>query len=231
MQNPTLYGYTLLTLLCFIIGLKLSKRLKSSILNPFILAFLLLVAIILTLDIPFAHYYQGNAPLNSLLGVSVVALAVPFYERLPQIRRQWKPISLIVLLATLFSMLSGLLLAILVERDPQILAAVLPKSVTTAIAVSIADEIGGSPALSAIGVIIAGLTGSAFGSAILRISRVKNPMAVGLSIGAASHALGTARLAATNLQAAGYASVALVLCGTLSALLAPLVFKLTLWLL
>lgn len=230
MSELLLCGYSLLTVLTFVIGIYLSKRIKSRILNPFLWAFLLLVALLWFADIPFGEYYQGNALLNQLLGVSVVALAVPFYEQLPQIRKQWKRISLIVVIATLFSMLSGILLGLLFGANKEIVAALLPKSVTTAMAVVIADGLGGSPALASIGVIVAGLTGSAFGYAILQWIRVKNYAAIGLSIGAASHALGTARIMEHSIKAGSYSSVALVLCGILSSIIAPFVFKLVVWL-
>lgn len=230
MSELLLYSYSLLTILTFVIGIYLNKRIKSRILNPFLWAFLLLVALLWLADIPFSEYYQGNVPLNQLLGMSVVALSVPFYEQLPQIRKQWKRISLIVMTATLFSMLSGILLGLILGANQEIVAALLPKSVTTAMAVVIADGLGGSPALASIGVIVAGLTGSAFGYAILQWIRVKNHAAIGLSIGAASHALGTARIMEHSIKAGSYSSVALVLCGILSSIIAPFVFKLVVWL-
>lgn len=230
MTSPLFYLYSLLTIAVFTIGILLNKRLKSSILNPFILAFLLLVGVLLLGDIPFHEYYQGNAPLNQLLGVSVVALAVPFYEQLPQIRKQWKTILLIVMIATLFAMLSGIALGLLFGATKEIIAALLPKSVTTAIAVVITEELGGEPALASIGVIIAGLTGSVFGYVLLKRIDVQRTEAIGLSIGSASHALGTARIMEHSIKAGSYSSVALVLCGILSSIIAPLVFKLVVWL-
>lgn len=228
MTNLHIYAYSLLTIAIFIVAIKLSKRLKSAILNPFILSLLLLVGILYWGDIPFADYYQGNFPLNQLLGVSVVALAVPFYEQLPQLIKHWKKITLIVLASTTLTMLSGAGLALAFGANPEILASVLPKSVTTAIAISISAEIGGNPAISAVAVLIAGLTGSAFGLAILQGLNVTNTRVIGLSIGAVSHALGTARAMDYSIKAGSYASVALVLCGLLSSLLSPVVYQIIL---
>lgn len=225
MNNLAIYAYSLITVLVFIVGLKISKRVKSAIFNPFIVSLLLLVAVLLVTKIPFESYYQGNLPLNSLLGVSVVALAVPFYEQLPQIRKHWKKISVIVVIATLLTMLSGIFLALLFGASKEIIASLLPKSVTTAIAISIADEIGGSSAISAVAVAIAGITGSAFGLTVLQWFKVDNSRAIGLSIGAVSHALGTARIMSYSVKAGSYSSVSLVLCGILSSLLAPFVFQ------
>lgn len=225
MTNLWIYAYELITLAVFIVALKVNKRLRSSILNPFILSLLLIVGILWIAEIPFKDYYEGNFLFNQLLGVSVVALAVPFYEQLPQIRKHWKKISVIVLVSTFLTMISGVMLAIFFGANQEIIAAILPKSVTTAIAISIVNEIGGNSALGAVAVAIAGITGSAFGIAILQLMKLRNTRAIGLSIGAVSHALGTARAMEYSVKAGSYASVSLVLCGLLSSLIAPIVFK------
>ncbi|MGX2949516.1 LrgB family protein [Ursidibacter arcticus] len=225
MNDLSIYAYSLLTILLFIIGLKASKKLKSSILNPFILSLLLIVGVLVIFNIPFKQYYQGNLPINQLLGVSVVALAVPFYEQLPQLIKHWRKIAILALASTLFTMVTGVLFALVLGASQDILLALLPKSVTTAIAVSITKEMGGNPALSAVAVSIAGITGSAFGIAILKWVKVTNTRAIGLSMGAVSHALGTARSMEYSIKAGSYASVALVLCGILSSIFAPIVFQ------
>lgn len=230
MADFTLYAYSLLTVGLFAFAIYVAQKLNSAIFNSFILALLMLVAFLLLTKISFTDYYRGNAPLNQFLSLSVVALAVPLYERLPHIRRQWKAISLLIITATLLSMISGLLFGVFFGASLPILASLLPKSVTTAMAVVIAEEIGGSPALSSVGVIVAGVTGSAFGYSLLRSANVSQESAIGLSVGAASHALGTARLASIAPKAASYASVALVMCGILSSLIAPLIFRLAVWL-
>lgn len=225
MSNIAIYLYSLLTILVFAIAIKVNKRIKSSILNPFVLSLILLIILFISFDIPFKPYYQGNFPLNQLLGVSVVALAVPFYEQLPQLIKHWKKITVIVVIATSLTMLLGAGFALLLGADEQILASFLPKSVTTAIAISISAEIGGTPAITAISVLIAGTIGSAFGLVVLKLFKIHNSRAIGLSIGAASHALGTARIMSYSVKAGSYASVSLVLCGILSSLLAPIVFQ------
>ncbi|MDH2997784.1 CidB/LrgB family autolysis modulator [Pasteurellaceae bacterium LFhippo2] len=223
-----IYLYSALSVVVFTLSWKLNKKLKSSILNTFILSLIFMLSILATFRIPFRTYYQGNFPINNLLGVSVVALAVPFYEQLPQIKKHWKKIVIIVISSTVLTMTSGVLLAVLFGASQEIIASLLPKSVTTAIAISIASEIGGNSAISAVAVSIAGITGSAFGIVILQKMKVTNTRAIGLSIGAVSHALGTARAMDYSIKAGSYSSVSLVLCGLLSSLIAPLVFKLTL---
>lgn len=221
-----IYLYSCLTVLAFLIGQRISQKLKSSMLNPFVIALTLVITVIVIGKVPYTDYYQGNFPINNLLGVSVVALALPFYEQLPQIRKKWRQITLVVVFGTCFTMLTGVFFAVLLGASPDILAAIVPKSVSTPIAIAIATQIGGSSAITAVGVLVAGLLGSVFGFAVLHRIGVRNVRAIGLSMGAVSHALGTGRCMEYSIKTGSYSSIALVLCGVLSSVLAPFVFKL-----
>lgn len=221
-----IYLYSLLTVAAFLIGRRVSKKLRSSVLNPFVIALLITIAVIVIGKVPYQDYYQGNFPLNNLLGVSVVALALPFYEQLPQIRKKWREISLIVVFGTFCSMLTGALFALLLGASPEILAAIMPKSVSTPIAIAISAQINANSAITAVGVMVAGLLGSVFGFAVLHKIGVRNVRAIGLTMGTISHALGTGRCMEYSVKTGSYASIALVLCGVLSSLLAPMAFRL-----
>lgn len=220
-----IYWYSLLTIAAFGLALQINKRLKSVLLNSFILTVLILIAVVLAAKIPYDDYMAGNAPLNNLLGLSVVALALPLYEQLRQIAAHWKSILLITVSASIFSMLTGALLALLLGATPEIVATLLPKSVTTPIAMAIAGNIGGVPAVAAVGVIVAGLQGSIFGYILLKKIGIKNTEAIGLAVGSVSHALGTVSCMEANAKAGSYSSIALVLCGIISSILAPIIFK------
>lgn len=219
------YLYTVLTVIMFIAGLKISQKLKSSFLNPFLIALALLIGVLLIFNIPYQDYYQGNSPLNNLLGVSVVALAYPFYEQLPHIRKKWRQIVVILLFSTIITMITGLGFSLLFGASQEILAAILPKSVSMPMAIIITNEINGNVAIAAVGVMIAGLVGSILGFTLLRLAKVRNVMAIGLSMGTASHALGTARCLEHSMKAGSYSSIALVACGVLSSIFAPLIFN------
>ncbi len=222
-----LYLFSILTIAAFLLGQKISKKLRSNILNPFLIALLLVIAVLTVGNISYTDYYQGNFPLNNLLGVSVVALALPFYEQLPQIRKKWRPITIVILFGTLVAMLTGIFFALMFGASKEILATIVPKSVSTPIAIAIAGQIGGSSAITAVGVLIAGLLGSVFGFSILHWLGVRNVRAIGLTMGAVSHALGTGRCMEYSVKTGSYGSIALVACGVLSSVLAPIVFKFT----
>ena len=196
------YLFSLLTISAFLLGQRISKKLRSNLLNPFLIALILIILVIEIGKVPYQSYYQGNFPLNNLLGVSVV------------------------LFGTLISMLTGVALAIAFGASKGIVAAILPKSVSTPIAIAIVEELGGKSAISAVGVLLAGLLGSVLGFSILHWLGVRNVRAIGLTMGSVSHALGTGRCMEYSVKTGSYSSIALVGCGVLSSILAPIVFKL-----
>ena len=219
-----IYLFSLLTIFAFLAGQQISRKLRSSVLNPFLIALVIVVALLYFLDIPYHSYYQGNFPLNNLLGVSVVALALPFYEQLPQIRKKWKPIVAVLLFSTFVAMFTGVFFAVILGAHQDILATIIPKSVSTPIAIAIAGQIGGSSAI-----MIAGLLGSVFGFSILHWLGVRNVRAIGLTMGSVSHALGTGRCMEYSVKTGSYSSIALVACGVLSSIFAPIMYKLAIW--
>lgn len=105
--------FTLLTVAVFALAVRINRYWKSLLFNSFVLSVLILISIILLTGIPYDDYMTGNAPLNNLLSVGVVALAVPLYEQLPQIRMQWRGILLVTCAASLLSMFSGAVFAVL----------------------------------------------------------------------------------------------------------------------
>lgn len=224
-MNYAIYLYTFLTIFGFWLALQINQRWKSLIFNSFILTVLILVLILVVGKIPYDDYMAGNAPLNNLLSLSIVALALPLYEQLKQIAKQWRIILSVVVLASFFSMLSGAVLALILGATPAMIATILPKSITTPIAMEVSAHLGGIPSVTAVGVVLAGLQGSIFGYLILKKIGLRHQEAIGLSVGSVSHVLGTVSCMEINPKAGSYSSISLVLCGIISSILAPLVFN------
>ena len=125
-------------------------------------------------------------------------------------------------------MVTGTSVALLMGATPEIAASVLPKSVTTPIAMAVGGSIGGIPAVSAVCVIFVGILGAVFGHTLLNAMRIKTKAARGLAMGTASHALGTARCAELDYQEGAFSSLALVICGIITSLIAPFLFPIIL---
>ncbi len=212
------------TLVVFYVSRLVSKRLQHPIINPLLICLLVIIPLLMWLHVPYETYFEQNKWLNSLLEPAVVALAFPLYEQLTQIRQKWKIIFTTCLTGSVLSMITGSSIALMLGADPQLTASILPKSVTTPIAMAVSEQIGGVPAIAAIMVIIAGLFGAVLGYPLFRALGIEASIAKGLTIGTVSHALGTAKAAEEDLQEGAFSSLALVICGVMTSILAPVLF-------
>jgi len=215
-----------LSLLVFFGARKLGGRFKSPLLNPLLVSMVVIIPLLVFTGTPYEHYFKGSEVLNDLLQPAVVALAFPLYEQLHQIRARWKSIITICFIGSMVAMISGTAIALYMGATPEIAASVLPKSVTTPIAMAVGGSIGGIPAISAVCVIFVGILGAVFGHALLNIMRITTKASRGLAMGTAAHALGTARCAELDFQEGAFSSLALVLCGIITSLIAPFLFPL-----
>ncbi|ANI28639.1 hypothetical protein PL78_02150 [Yersinia entomophaga] len=217
-----------LTLLVFFGARKLAIWLKMPLLNPLLVSMVIIIPLLLLTHMPYANYFKGSKILNDLLQPAVVALAFPLYEQLHQIRARWKSIITICFIGSITAMVSGTAIALWMGATPEIAASVLPKSVTTPIAMAVADSINGIPAISAVCVIFVGILGAVFGHTLFNRLRIVTKASRGLAMGTASHALGTARCAEVDFQEGAFSSLALVICGIITSLLAPFLFPILL---
>ncbi|PSU50200.1 CidB/LrgB family autolysis modulator [Photobacterium indicum] len=216
------------TLIVFYLARLISKRLQHPIVNPLLICLVIIIPLLMWLNVPYTEYMAQNKWLNYLLEPAVVALAFPLYEQLSQIRQKWKVILSACLVGSLLSMIVGASIALSMGASPELTASILPKSVTTPIAMAVADQIGGVPAIAAIMVIIAGLFGAVFGYPLFKLFGIHAPIAKGLTMGTVSHALGTAKAAEENHQEGAFSSLALVICGIFTSILAPVVYPIIL---
>ncbi|OCG60709.1 CidB/LrgB family autolysis modulator [Gilliamella sp. Nev5-1] len=213
-----------LTLGVFLIVRRAAFKLKNPLFNPLVISVIVLIPILLITNTSYVEYVSNIQIINDLLPYSVVALAYPLYELIPQIKARWKSIMLITFTASIASMITGVCITFWLGGNGEIAASVLPKSVTTAIAVTIASNQGGIPSIAALCVILVGTLGGIFGHQILNLFKIKSASARGLSIGAVSHAVGTARCIEVDYNEGAYSSLSLVLCGIMTSLTAPFLF-------
>ncbi len=189
--------------------------------NPVLLSVAAISALLLACHIEYQVYFSGARFLHFLLGPATVALAVPLYRQMEIIRKSFAAIMVSLLDGSLTGMGSALALGWLCRADPRIILSMAPKSVTTPIAMGIAGEIGGLPSLTAVIVIVTGISGAAFGGWALDRARVKDPVARGLAYGTASHGIGTARAMHASPVSGAFAGLAMGLNGLATALILP----------
>lgn len=198
---------------------------QQPLLNPVALSIILLVGLLLLTDTPYARYFDGAQFIHFLLGPATVALAVPLYTHAGKVRRLLLPVLTGLLAGSLTAIVSAMALAWALGGSWPTVLSLAPKSVTTPIAMGIAEKIGGLPALTAVLVIMTGIIGAATAPSLLRLLKVGDDSIKGFAIGVASHGIGTARAFQLSELAGAFAGLAMGLNALLTALLVPLVVR------
>lgn len=215
-----------LTFGAFALFKALQKRTGWVLLNPILLTIATLILFLKFTGISYETYSEGGDLIGFWLKPAVVALGVPLYLQLEMIKKQLLPILLSQLVGCLVGLVSVILIAKGLGASPEVICSLAPKSVTTPIAMEVAGATGGIPSLTAAVVVLVGLFGAVVGFKILGVGHVKSPIAQGLSMGTASHAIGTSAAMEVSRKYGAYASLGLTLNGILTALLAPTVLRL-----
>ncbi|GAC1032307.1 LrgB family protein [Pseudomonas sp. No.21] len=228
MSTPLLPGvsdhplfHLALTLGAYQLALLLFEKTRSVLAQPVLVATLLVVAALLACGIDYATYRSASSMLWLLLGPATVALAVPLYLNLPRIRQLFWPVLIALGVGGTVTLALTLLLAHLLGAGHVMLMTLAPKSVTSPIAILVAEQLGGSASLAAVFVMITGVLGAALGPALLRLARVTHPAARGLALGLSAHAVGTAQALQENSETGAFAALAMSLAGVATAVLLP----------
>lgn len=213
-----------LSILAYWVGVRLQKKTGLVICNPLIIAIVLVSGVLLLFRIPYESYNAGGSIINLFLAPATACLAVSVYSKLSLLKACWLPILVGCVAGSVSSMGSVLILCRLFGLDQALTASLLPKSVTTPIAVSISDSLGGMPSITVVAVILTGILGSVLSPFLIKLFRVKDPVAAGLAIGSCSHAVGTARALELGETQGAMSGLAIGICGIVTVLIATLVF-------
>ena len=215
-----------ITLGAYQVAMAAYERTRWVFLQPVLVSMLTVIGILLLSGLSFAEYKNSVAALTLLLGPATVALAVPLYLNLRRIRQLFWPIIITLALAGTFATVMGVGLAWAFGAEHIMLMSMAPKSVTSPIAMLVADQIGGIAALAAVFVMITGVIGAIVGPSVLRLCRVHHPAAQGMALGITAHAVGTARALQESDECGAFAALAMSLMGVITAVLLPLAIAL-----
>ena len=207
-----------ISILAFAIGIWVQKKTGLIICNPLIIAIVLVSGVLLIFKIPYEHYNEGGSIINMFLAPATSCLAVSIYTRVELLKKNWLPILVGCTAGSLTSMGSVLLLCRLFGLDETMTVSLLPKSVTTPIAVSISESHGGLVPITVVAVIITGILGSILAPWLIRIFRVKDSVAAGLAIGACSHAMGTSKAVELGETEGAMSGLAIGICGIMTVI-------------
>lgn len=211
-----------LTILMFWISSKIAKKLKFSFINPILMSGLIIIAILLIFNIDYETYESSAGFLTSLLTPATICYAVPLYRQLNVLKKNVSAIIISVLCGSFSSIAVVFVFSKLFGFDSPIYHALLPKSVTTAIGISLSNEMGGIIAITITSIMITGLFGSAAAVAVCRLFRITHPVAKGLAIGTASHAVGTSKAIEIGEVEGAMSSLAIVIAGLSTVLWASI---------
>ena len=216
-----------LTLLVFVLAQKVyQKKNRNVLLTPVAVTIATIIAILQFSDIPYDSYFNGGKFIHFLLGPSVVALAVPLYRRRKEIYAKRGPILAGVVAGALVSIVSASGLTWLLGGSREVVLSMAPKSVTTPIAIGLAEKIGGISELTAAIVVLTGCLGAICGPEFCRLIGITSASATGLAVGTASHGIGTARMLEIDHFAGAVSGLAIGLNGLVTAVLLPVLFLL-----
>ncbi|GGJ97273.1 hypothetical protein GCM10009304_23940 [Pseudomonas matsuisoli] len=212
-----------ITLAAYQLALAVYERTRWVFLQPVLLSVLLVVGVLLSCGIQYVEYRQSVSIMSVLLGPATIALAVPLYLNIRRIRQLFVPIMITLAVGGCFATLSVGFFGWLFGLDRFWLMSLLPKSVTSPIAMLVANEMGGDAALAAVFVLITGVMGAIIGPELLRRCGVRHVAAVGITLGLTAHAVGTSRALQEGEECGALAALAMSLMGVATALFLPII--------
>lgn len=213
----------LLTVAVYIAMTKLYVRFSYPVLIPVLTTTVAIILLLLAFHVSYDQYMIGGKWINSLLGPAVVALAYPLYNQRKILVKYSLPIIGGVFAGLFSGMISGLLFAEVFGIDRNLILSIVPKSITTPVAIQIATGIGGVPSMTVVFVMIAGFSGVILGPKIMKWVRIRSYLGKGIAFGSASHALGTSKAFEYGELTVSMSSVSMTLCAVLGSVFGPIV--------
>ena len=222
LQDSLYFGVSI-SLFTYWIGWKIQQKWKKPILNPLLISMILVIVVLSVFHIEYETYQYGAKYITYFLTPATICLAVPLYRQIQKLKENVVAVIVSIFCGCLAHVLILVGIATIFDVSDVLTFSLLPKSVTTAIALGVTEEIGGIAAVTVVGVSIAGLMGAIVGPSILKIVRITEPVAQGLAIGSASHAVGTSKAVELGEVQAAMSSLSIVVTGILTVVIVPIV--------
>ena len=218
MLTDSVYFAVVLTLVCYQISLWIRKKVKISLATPVLVASLLAAGVLLLLDIDYEKYKAGTEVISFFLTPATVCLAIPLYRQLVLLKKHPVAILCGVASGVLTTMVSIYLMSLAFGLNHQQYVTLLPKSITTAIGMGVSEKVGGIVTITVVSISITGILGNMIAEVLLRVCRITEPIAKGLAIGTASHALGTTKAMEMGEVEGAMSSLSIVVTGILTVI-------------
>lgn len=212
----------MLTLLAYKMGLRLKKRFHSALLNPLLFSIVVMIGFLSVFHIDYESYSGSTKYLSFLLTPATVSLAIPLYQQIELLKRNFKSIVLGILSGVLTSLGSIWGFSILFKFSHTEYVTLLPKSITTAIGMVVSEELGGIVNITVAVILVTGVLGSVFCETVFKLFHIKNPIAKGLAIGTASHVIGTSKAIELGEIEGAMSSLSVIVSGLCTVVAAPI---------
>ena len=213
-----------LSIAAYALGCGLNRKFRTPLCNPLLIAIVLVVGVLLVFRIPYEDYNAGGEIISLFLAPATACLAVGIYSKLAVLKKYWLPILVGAVAGSASSMLSVYALCRLLGLDEQLTVSLIPKSVTTPIAVGMVESAGGLTPITVVAVIVTGILGAILAPAMIRLFRISDSVAAGLAIGACSHAVGTSKAVELGEVEGAMSGLAIGVCGVVTVVLSLLLF-------
>jgi len=208
-----------LTIFFYIIALHIKKTFNNSLLNPVLVAATGIIITILVTPLSYEGYIKGGQLIGNSLGPVVVLLAIPLYRHRDAIKKNVLPIMIGILVSIVSSVLMVVGLAKLFGFSNELMMTLMPKSITTPMAIEVSAMLKGIPDITVIIVILTGILGATIAPVVMRVGKVKSEVSKGISMGAASHGIGTSKAMEMSDEAGAMSGLAMGLTGITFVLL------------
>lgn len=218
-ENSLFFG-AFISLAAYELGLLLKKKFRLAILNPLLIAIVSVMGVLALTKVEYATYNEGAKYLSYLLTPATVALAVPLYQQLALLKKNFRAVMLGIVSGVLASLGSILLLSVVFGLSHEEYVTLLPKSITTAIGMGVSQELGGISTITVAVIIITGILGNVIAEGVYRLFRIEEPVAKGLALGTSAHAIGTAKAMELGEVEGAMSSLAIAVAGLLTVLAA-----------
>ncbi len=209
-----------ISLIGYYIGVLLKKKFKSGILNPLLISIILVIIFLVVTKTEYQNFNASAKYLSWLLTPATVSLAIPLYTELDRLKKNIRAIAISITVGTVVSLLCILVMSMLFHLTHEQYVTFLPKSITTAIGMSVSEEMGGVVSITVAAIIVTGIFGNVAGETVFKIFRITEPVAKGLALGTSAHAIGTSKAMELGEVEGAMSSLSIVTAGILTVILA-----------
>ena len=220
--NESVFFGAFISIFAYELGLWIKRKFHKAVFNPLLLAIMIVIVILSCFDIDYEVYNAGAKYISFLLTPATVCLAIPLYQQLELLKSHWKAIAAGIMAGVLTTMLTVLGFSILFGLSHSQYMTLLPKSITTAIGMGVSEELGGNVTITVAVIIITGVLGNMIAGLVFKLFRIQEPVAKGIGLGSASHAIGTARAIELGEVEGAMSSLAIAVAGLLTVVTATL---------